>query len=112
MTEGKALDAYRTTTHTFRILCRLPDLLTQCTDVVSNSLHHKVSRFANNATIKPWTPGPHLLLAGLSTDLDLDGTKQSRERSVTMTSQRSSIVAYVSVRVCVCTCGGCAVLPR
>lgn len=53
-------------------------LLTQCTDVVSDSLHHKVSRFADDAAVESWTPGPHLLLAGLSTNLDLDGTKTER----------------------------------
>lgn len=88
----------------FRILLLsvLPSgLLTQCTDVVSNSLHHKVSRFADNSAVQPWTPGPHLLLACLCANLDLNGTKRSRERSVTTISQFSSSEEFVSMRVCV-----------
>lgn len=85
--------------HCVRFLCRLTALLTQCTDVVSDCLHHKVSRFSNNAALQPWTPGPHLLLASLSTNLDLNGTKRSREVLVTVTSQCNSIVGSVSMRV-------------
>lgn len=81
--------------------------LTQCTDIVSNSLHHKVSRFTNNASFQSRTPGPHLLLASLGANLDLHGTKQSIEWSVTMTSWSQCFVCTP-----MCTCVECAVLPR
>lgn len=54
---------------------RLSGVLTQCADVVSDRLHHEVGRFANNAKLQPRTPGPHLLLASLGANLDLNGTK-------------------------------------
>lgn len=45
-------------------------LLTQRSNIVANSLHHKVSRLAHNAALQPWTPRPDLLLTSFRTNLN------------------------------------------
>lgn len=54
--------------------------LTQGPHLRANGLHHEVGRLANDATLQPGAPGPHLLIATLGAHLHLKGAARREPR--------------------------------
>lgn len=87
--------------------------LTQRTDVISHSLHHKVCRFPHHAPLQTRTPGPDLLRTSLWTYLHLNGTKMKKSRISDVEVWKGGVRACVPAGDVLSTPGdGDAVCPR